>query len=139
MEWFFLWGGAFSGIPGAPAVEPEGPGPERSGVPTLIEVVVRNGFRLSWIERGRLVEVVREGLLGNLLSFPSRVPDTEFGLGRPPGGMDERGRGGLTDVGQDLGDGFWIGQERDEREGHLASGADEREYLVDTGKKGGPS
>jgi hypothetical protein len=66
-------------------------GPERSGSPALIEVVVRDRLGLSGIEGGRLVEVVREGLLGDLLSFPTRVPDTELGLGRSSGGMDEGG------------------------------------------------
>jgi len=46
------WAGAFSGIPGAPAVEPEGPGPERSGVPALIEVVFRDRLGLDGIEFG---------------------------------------------------------------------------------------
>ena len=132
------WAGAFSGIPGAPAVEPEGPGPERSGVRALIEIVVRNGFPLSWIERGRLVEVVGEGFLGGLLCFPTDDPHAEIGLRRSPGGMGEWGQGGLADMGQDLCDGLRLGEERDECEGCLAGWADEGEDLIDPGQQSGP-
>jgi hypothetical protein len=86
-----------------------------------------------------LVEVVREGLLGDLLSFPTRVPDTELGLGRPPGGMDERGRCRLTDMGEDLGNRFRVDEERDERERRLTGWADEGKDLVDSRQEGGPS
>jgi hypothetical protein len=65
-----LWGEASSGIPGAPAVEPEGPGPERSGVPALVEVVFRNRLGLGGIELGALVEVVGEGFLDGLVVVP---------------------------------------------------------------------
>lgn len=34
----------------------------------------------------------------------------------PSGGMDQRGRCGLTDMGEDVGDGLRVGRERDERE-----------------------
>jgi hypothetical protein len=43
---------AFSGSPCAPAVEPEGPGPEGSGAPALVEVVFGYGLRVDGIERG---------------------------------------------------------------------------------------
>jgi hypothetical protein len=83
-------------------------GPERSGAPGLIEVVFGQGFRLSGIRVGCLVEVVGEGFLDGLYLFRFRGAHVEFGLGRPPGGMEERGRGGLPDVEEDLGDGLWV-------------------------------
>jgi len=51
------------------------------------------------VELRRWVEVVREEFLGGIFCFPTGVRDVEFGLGWPPGGMDQRGRGGLADVG----------------------------------------
>jgi hypothetical protein len=74
----------------------------------LIEVIVRHGFRLGGIELGRLVEVVGEGSLGGLFCFCTGAPHGELGLGWPPGGMDQWGRSGLTDVGQDLCDGLRV-------------------------------
>jgi hypothetical protein len=53
--------------------------------------------------------------------------------------MEEWGRGGLTDVGQDSGDVLQVGEERDKGEGFLAGGADEGEDLIDPGQEGGPS
>ncbi len=87
---------------------------------------------------GRLVEVVGEGFLGDLVCFRPAGPHGELGLGRSPGGMEERGRGGLTDVGEDLCDGLGIGEERDEREGRLAGGTDEGEDLSRSGPGGRP-
>jgi hypothetical protein len=59
-----LWvSGCASGGPG---------GPEWSGTPALIEVVVRNGPGFGGIEVGGLVEVVREGVLSDLVVF--RLP-----------------------------------------------------------------
>jgi hypothetical protein len=52
--------------------------------------------------------------------------------------MEERGGGGLTDVGEDLCDGLGLGKERDEREGRLAGGTDQRKHFIDPGQKGGP-
>ena len=52
--------------------------------------------------------------------------------------MDQRGRSGLADVGQDLGDGLGLGQERDEGEGRLAGGTDQREDLIDPSQQGRP-
>jgi hypothetical protein len=55
--------------------------------------------------------------------------------------MEEWGRGGLTDVGQDSGDGLQVGEvgeERDKGEGFLAGGADEGEDFIDPGQEGGP-
>ena len=77
-------------------------GPRGSAPPALIEVVVRDRFRLSGIEGGRLVEVVGEGFPGGLVVFRPVGPQAEFGLGWSSGGMKGRGRGGLTDVGEDL-------------------------------------
>ena len=57
----------------------------------LIEGALRHGFRLGGIELGRLVEVVGEKTLGGLLLFPGAEIHGEFGLGRSPGGMKERG------------------------------------------------
>ena len=130
--------GADLWVPGAPAVEPEAPEPERSGSPALIEVVVRDRFGLSGIEGGRLVEVVGEGFLGGLVLFRPVGPQAEFGLGWSSGGMKGRGRGGLTDVGEDMSNWLGIRQERDERERFLAGGADQREDFIDPGQEGGP-
>ena len=116
----------------------EAGGPERSGAPALIEVLFRNGLGLSGIEPGALIEVVGEGFLGDLLSFPTRVPDMELGLGRSSGGMDEGGRSGLADVGQDQGDGFRLGEDRDERERRLTGWADEGKDLIDPSQQGRP-
>ena len=89
------WGGvlgtaeAFSGFPREP---PAGPGGDpRLFCPALIEVVVRDRFRFSGIERGALVEVVGEGFLGDLFCLPTVGPHGELGLGWSPGGMEERG------------------------------------------------
>jgi hypothetical protein len=113
--------------------------PERSGAPARIEIILRHGLRLGGIKLGRLVEVVGEGLLGGLLCFPTDASQVELGLGRPPGGVDQRGRSGLTDVGRDLCNGLRIGQERDEREGGLAGWTDLGEDFIDPGRKRGPT
>ena len=63
----FFWGGGVFWISGRACGGAEGP--EMSGVPGLIEVVFWNGLGLSGIEGGRLVEVVGEGLLGDLVLF----------------------------------------------------------------------
>jgi hypothetical protein len=84
-------------------------------LPTLIEVVVRNGLGVGGIEPGGpgdllttervsrrlagaqrrqpggLVEVVEEESLGGLVVFPTVGPHVELGLRRSPGGMGERG------------------------------------------------
>ena len=66
-------------------------GETRSGAPALIEVVFRNGLRLGGIEFGGWVEVVGEGFLGGLFSFPTAEIHVELSLGWPPDGMDQRG------------------------------------------------
>ena len=66
-------------------------GLKRFRAPALIEVVFWKGLGLGGIELGRLVEVVGEGFLGDLFCFRAHRPDIEFGLGRPPGGMEEWG------------------------------------------------
>ena len=65
--------------------------------------------------------------------------------------MDESGRSGLTDMGEDLGDGIGIdmgedlgdglgiGEECDERERRLTGWADEGKNLVDPSQEGGSS
>jgi hypothetical protein len=58
-----------------------------------------------------MVEVVRGGFLGGLVVCPTVGPHGELGLGRSPGGVDERGRGRFTDVGKDLGGEPRIGEE----------------------------
>ena len=52
--------------------------------------------------------------------------------------MKGRGRGGLTDMGEDLGSRLRIRQERDEREGRLAGGTDEGKHFIDPGQQDGP-
>jgi hypothetical protein len=91
----------------------------------LIEIVFRHGLRVGGLEFGGLVQVVRGVFLCESFVFGRRGVHGEFGLGWPPGGMDERGRSGLTDVGEGLGDRFRVGEDRDEREGCLAGWADE--------------
>jgi hypothetical protein len=102
------------------------------------EVFVRNRLGIGGIEVGGLVEVVGEESLGDLVVFPTPGPHGELGLGWAPGGMEEWGRGGLADVGQDSGDGLGVGKEGDERERGLAGGADQGENFIDPGQEGGP-
>ncbi len=107
--------------------------------PGLVEVVVLGeGVGLGEIERRGLIEVVGEALLGGLLRFPTTGAHLEFSLGRPPGGMNQRRRGGFTDVGKDPGDGLRLREERDEREGGSTGGADQREDLIDACKQSRP-
>ncbi len=90
---------------------------ERSGLPALIEVVFWNRLGLGGIELGALVEVVGEGFPGDLVCLPTAGPQEahfELGLGWSPGGVEERGRSGLPDVGENLCDGLWVGEEGDE-------------------------
>ena len=61
-----------------------------------------------------------------------------FCLGRAPGGMEERWRGGLTDVGKDLRDGPGVSQKGDESEGGAAGRADQRERPIDASQECGP-
>ena len=67
------------GFRSAPPVVPEG-----SGVPALIEVVLRNGLGIGGIEVGGLVEVVGEQSLGDLVVFSTAGPQGELGLGWSP-------------------------------------------------------
>lgn len=105
----------------------------------LMGIVFRNGLGVGRVESGALVEVVGEDFPGGLVVFATVELHVEFGLRWAPGGMGERGRSGLTDMGQDLRDGLRIGQERDEGEGRLAGWADEGEDFIDPGQEGGPS
>ena len=57
----------------------------------LIEVIVGNGLRLGGIELGALIEVVGEGIPGDLFCIPAAWAHGEFGLRWSPGRMDERG------------------------------------------------
>ncbi|MFC1576025.1 hypothetical protein ACFL5A_05225, partial [Gemmatimonadota bacterium] len=68
--------------------------------------------------------VVRGVPLGGLFRIHGTEFPMDFCLGWSPGGMDQRGRGGLTDMGEDLVDGLGISQECDEGEGRLAGGTD---------------
>ena len=117
--WGGIWGEAAVdlGFWGAPPVGPEGCC--RLGVAALIEVVFWNRFGLGWIELRGLVEVVGEGFLGGLFCLPTVGPHGEFGLGWAPGRMGQRGRSGLADVGEDLGDGLGANEESDKREGGM--------------------
>jgi len=114
-------------------------GPQGSGTVALVEVVFGDGLGLSGIELGSLIEVVGEGFLGDLMVVPNVGSHGELGLGWSPGGMEERGRGGLADVGQDLADGLGVSQERDQGERFLAGGTDQGEDFIDPGQEGGPS
>ncbi|MFC1661806.1 hypothetical protein ACFL3S_10205 [Gemmatimonadota bacterium] len=87
----------------------------RLGAPGLMKIVFRHGFGLGRIETGGLIEVVRGGFLGGLFWFPTGVPDAELGLGWSPGRMEEWGRGRLTDVDEDVGNGLGLGEDRNER------------------------
>jgi len=138
--WVFGWGGGglrvFGRTSGGGAGEPQG-----SGIAALIEVVFRNRLGLGGIELRALVEVVGKGFPGGLVVFPTVGPDGSHGelsLGWASGGMDERGRSGLANVGEDLCDGLGLGEERDEGERCLAGGADKREDFIDPGQEGGP-
>ena len=67
-------------------------GAARLGALGLPEVVLRYGLGVGGIELGRLVEVVGEGLLGDLFFFPTAGPDGshgELGLGWAAGRMGE--------------------------------------------------
>jgi hypothetical protein len=136
--------------------------PQGSGSAALIEVVFRKGLGVGGIEPGGpgdslatervsrrlagaqrrqpggLVEVVGEGLLGDLFCLPTVGPHGELGLGWAPGGVDQRGRSGLSDMGQDLCDGLGLGEERDKGERFLAGGTDQREDFIDPSQKSGP-
>ncbi len=113
-------------------------GTRRSIPAALIEVVLRNWFGLGGIETGRLIEVVREGFKDGLFWFSTWEPHSELGLGWPPGGMDERGRGGFADMGEDSGNGLGMGEEGDKREGCLAGRTDQGENFIDPGEEGRP-
>ena len=116
-------------------------GPERSISPALIKVVLRNGLGVGGIEFGGLVEVFGERFVGGLVCFPTAGPlgpHGELGLGRAPGGVDQRRGGRLTDVGEDLSDGVQVSQERDKGEGFLAGGTDQGEDFIDPGQESGP-
>jgi len=52
--------------------------------------------------------------------------------------MDEWGRSGFTDVGEDSGDGLGVGEKRDEREWRLAGRADQGEDFIDSSQESGP-
>jgi hypothetical protein len=77
-----------------------------------------------------LIEVVGEGILGDLFCLPTVGSHVELGLRRPPGRLEERGRSGLADVGETVCDGLGIRKERNEREGCVAGGTDQREDLL---------
>ena len=139
MGWTGGWGGGGLRCPGRAC---GGTGaPERSGAPALalIEIVLGKGFGIGGIEPRALVEVVEEGFLCDLVVFPTVGLHGEFGLGWSPGWMEEWGRGGLADVGQNLGNGLRIGEEGNEGEGALTGWADEGEDLIDSSQEGGPS
>ena len=61
-----------------------------------------------------------------------------LGLRGSPGGVDQRGGGGLADVGQGLSDGLRVGEEGDEGEGFQAGRTDQREGFIDSSQEGGP-
>ncbi len=105
----------------------------------LVERVSGDGLGVRGIEGGGLVEVVGEPLLGGFVLFRSVKAHLEFGLGWCPGRKDERGPSGLSDAGQDLGDGCGLGQECDEGQGGIAQRADEGRRFLNTGQEGGPS
>ena len=112
---------------------------DAEGLPTLalVEVVFGSGLRLGWIEPSGLIEVIWGGPQGDLFGFGAT--EIEFSWGRPPGGVEERWRGRLTDVGEDLRDRHGVGEKRDEREGGTAGGANQGEDLVNPGQKSRPA
>jgi len=59
------------------------------------------GLGIGGIESGRLIGVVRGVPLAGLFRFPRTEIQMEFGLGRPPGWIEERRRGGLR-LGQEV-------------------------------------
>ena len=115
--------------------------------PGLVEVVFGSGLRLGEIELSGLIEVIWRGSPGDL--FRVGATEIEFSLGRPPGGVEERWRGGLADVGEDLGNGHGVGQnrseaefaegKRDEGEGGTAGWADQREDPIRSWPGGPPT
>ncbi len=87
----------------------------------------------------RLIEVVRGGLLDDLVGVGGTELEGELGLGGPPCGVESGRRDGLADVGEELGDGQGIGEDRDEGEGRLTGGTDQGEDLIDPGEERGPA
>ena len=102
--------GVFESVRQASGLAPGASEPEELPFRVLVEVVYGSGLGLGGIEFGRLVEVVGEGFLGDLVVLPTAGSHGELGLRRPPDGMKERGRSGLSDMGQDLGDGLRVGR-----------------------------
>ena len=94
------------GIPGPLRLDRR---PRKVSPPARLEAVLRNRLGVGRIEHGGLVEVVGEGLPGDLVCSPTVGPHGEFYLGRSLGGLDHRGGGGLTSVGKDLCDGLGLG------------------------------
>lgn len=81
-------GRGFSALSDAPAAGLVQTG-RRLPLPALIEVVLRNGLGVGGIEIGGLIEVVGEGILGDLFCLPTAWAHGKFGLGWPPGRMEE--------------------------------------------------
>ncbi len=106
-----------------------GPGGDPlSGAVGLIEIEVRGGVRFGGIEGGRLVEIEeRIGVIRRI-----------FRRRRTGGGQRWRG-GGKSEVAEDAGHGEGIGQEGEDAHLATAVGADEREDLVDSSEKPGPT
>ena len=85
--------GVFESVRQASGLAPGASEPEELPFRVLVEVVCGSGLGLGGIEFGRLVEVVGEGFVGDLVVVPTDGPHVELGLGWSPGGMDQRGRG----------------------------------------------
>ena len=66
-------------------------GEGRLGASGLIEVVVRDGVGLGGVMVRRLIEVVRGGLLGDLVGVGGAELEGELSLGRRPCGVEPWG------------------------------------------------
>jgi len=76
----------------------------------LVVVVVGDGLRVGGIKIRGLIEVVRGKSLDDLVVLCLLMAHVELGLGWAPGGMNQRRRGGLADVGEDSGHGLGVGE-----------------------------
>ena len=110
-----------------------------SGAAGLIEVELRDRFRIRRVEGGSLVEVVCRN--GNLWRHrPDGIGvEVEGGLGRIPCGRESWRGVGKLQVAENGAGGPGIGEEGEDAHGGAALGAAEGEDLIDAGQKLGPA